>query len=265
MSLPWATFLHFGASFHDAPYILLQSDFIALTVVCDILNALFHCDILSASLRTCCCSLIIVALHRTMGSLPLHYWHHLPWCFLDELVCCGQLRLVNSGTMEWSHSQILWFICFRHSSAFLSFWLPTLRSVISFVNVTGWQRYQTGHGWWPWLCSIAKALLLWYAYLHSGDSIAMTCAGFTVFVVHFLHCISFWLAHSDTNIQFISLFIHVLPMLWLVFSSYVIDNDCQCYDRPYSCCFLLCHHQGRTLPLSAWLSQDHLMATLFIS
>ena len=97
----------FGASFRDAPYILLQSDFIALTVVCDILNASFHCDILSALLRTCCCSSIIVALHRTMGSLPLHYWHHLPWCFLDELVCCGQLRLVNSGTMEWSHLQTL--------------------------------------------------------------------------------------------------------------------------------------------------------------
>jgi hypothetical protein len=143
MSLPWATFLHFGASFHDAPYILLQSDFIASTVVCDILNASSHCDILSRSLRTCCCSLIIVALHRTMGSLPLHYWHHLPWCFLDELVCCGQLRLVNSGTMEWSHLQTLWFICFWHSTLWL---------VISFVNVTGWQIYQTGHGWWPWLC-----------------------------------------------------------------------------------------------------------------
>jgi hypothetical protein len=86
-----------------------------------------------------------------------------------------------------------------------------------------------------------------------------------VFVVHFLCCIRFWLACSDTNIQFISLFIHVLPMLWLVFCSYVVDNDCQCYDQPYSCCFLLHHHQGWTLPLSAWLSWDHLMATLFIS
>jgi hypothetical protein len=104
MSLPWATFLHFGASFCDAPYILLQSDFIALTVVCDILNASFHCDILSVLLRTCCCSFIIVALHRTMGSLPLHYWHHLPWCFLDELACCGQLRLVNTGwDFLWLH------------------------------------------------------------------------------------------------------------------------------------------------------------------
>jgi hypothetical protein len=190
MSLPWATFLHCGASFHDPPYTLLQSNFIALNVVCNILNASSHCNVLSALLRTCCCSSIIVALHRTTGSLSLHYWHHLPWCFLDELVCCGQLRLVNSGTMDWSHSQTLRFVCFRHSchsySALLSFWLPMLRSVISFVSVTGWQRYQTGHGQWPLLRSIAKALLLWYAYLHSGDSIAATCAGFTVFVVHFL-------------------------------------------------------------------------------
>jgi hypothetical protein len=98
MLLPWATFLHCGASFHDPPYTLLQSNFIALTVVCNILNALSHCNVLSALLWMCSCSSIIVALHRTVGSLSLHYWHHLPWCFLDELVCCGQLRLVNSGT-----------------------------------------------------------------------------------------------------------------------------------------------------------------------
>jgi hypothetical protein len=115
MSLPWATFLHCGASFHDASYTLLQSNFIALTVVCVILSVSSHCNILSTSLRTCCCGSIIVAFPRTTGSLPLHYWHHLPWCFLDELVCCGQLRLVDSGTMEWSHSQTLWFICFQHS------------------------------------------------------------------------------------------------------------------------------------------------------
>jgi hypothetical protein len=83
------------------------SNFIALTVVCYILSVSSHCNILSALLWTCCCGSIIVAFHRTTGSLPLHYWHHLPWCFLDELMCCGQFRLVNSGTMEWSHSQTL--------------------------------------------------------------------------------------------------------------------------------------------------------------
>ena len=175
MSLPWATFLHFGASFRDAPYILLQSDFIASTVVCDILNASSHCDILSASLRTCCCGSIIVALHRTTGSLPLHYLHHLPWCFLDELVCCGQLRLVNSGTMEWSHSQTLWFICFRHSSLLerLAFILAADVTVGHLICQCDWMAEISN---WSWPMAMAP--------LHCEGFIALIC----ILAFWRLHC-----------------------------------------------------------------------------
>jgi hypothetical protein len=175
MSLPWVTFLHLGASFRDAPYILLQSDFIASTVVCNILNASSHCDILSTLLRRCCCSLIIVAPHRTMGSLPRHYWHHLPWCFLNELVCCGQLRLVNSGTMEWSHLQTLWFICFWHSSLLecLAFILAANVMVGHLVCQCDWMARISN---WSWLMAMAP--------LHCKGFVALIC----ILAFWRLHC-----------------------------------------------------------------------------
>ncbi len=118
MSLPWATFLHCGASFCDPPYTLLQSNFIALTVVCDILNVSSHCNILSASLWMCCCSLIIVALHRTTGSLPLYYLHHLPWCFLDELVLWAvkTFQLRDHGMVSLTNSLIHLLLVPTHHS-----------------------------------------------------------------------------------------------------------------------------------------------------
>jgi hypothetical protein len=182
MSLPWATFLHCGASFRDPPYTLLQSNFIALTVVCDILNASSQCD--------------------WMGKISNWSW---PMA-IAPLHCEGFVALI----------------------CILAFWR-----------------------------------------LHWHDMCGLHCVHSAFLALHSLLVGLFQCQHSvHLNFGdwiFWSLFIHVLLMLWLVFSSYIIDNDCQCYDRPDSCCFLLCHHHGWMLPLSAWLSQDHLVVTLFIS
>jgi hypothetical protein len=170
--------------------------------------------------------------------------------------------------MEWSHLQTLWFICFWHSSLLehLAFILAANVTVSHLISQCDWMAEISKWSWpmamAPLHCEGFVALICILAFwrLHCHDVCGLHCVHSAFLALHLL-----WLARSNSNIQFISLFIHVLPMLWLVFSSYIIDNDYQCYDQPYSCCFLSCHHQGRTLPLSAWLSRDHLMATLFIS
>jgi hypothetical protein len=228
MLLPQATFLHCGASFRNPPYTLLQCNFIALTVVCNILNALSHCDVLSASLWTCSCSSIIVALHRTTGSLSLHYWHHLPWCFLDELVCCGQLRLVNSGT--WIGLTHKLFDLFASS---------TLVTPIAPCFHFGCQRYSRSSHLSMWLDG--KDIKLVMTNGHCSAPLQRLCcsdmhtciletplpwrvrASLCSYYMHFLHCIcflvgSFQCQHSVhlhfSDWIFWSLFIHVLPMLW---------------------------------------------------
>jgi hypothetical protein len=204
MSLPWATFLHFGASFRDAPYTLLQSDFIASTVVCDILNASSHCDIMSASLQMCCCGSIIVALHRTTGSLPLHYLHHLPWCFLDELVRCGQSRLVDSGTMEWSHLQTLWFICFWYSSLLkhLAFILAADVTVGHLICQCDWMPEISNWSWpmamAPLHCEgfVAPICILAFWRLHCRIMCGPHCVRSAFLVLHSLLVGSFQYQHS---------------------------------------------------------------------
>jgi hypothetical protein len=201
----------------------------------------------------------------------------IPWCFLDELVCCGQSRLVNSGTMEWSHSQTLWFICFQHSSLLehLTLILASDVTVGHLICPCDWMAEISNWSWSmamaPLHCEgfIALICILAFWRLHCRIVCGLHCVCSAFLVLHSLLLGSFRYQHSVhlhfSDWIFWSLFIHVLPMLGLVFSSYVIDSDCQCYDWPYSCCFLSCHHHGRTPPSSAWLSQDQLMATLFIS
>jgi hypothetical protein len=196
--------------------------------------------------------------------LMLSWWA----CVLWAVKTC-QLR--NHGMVSLTNSLIHLLLALVH----LSFILAADVMVSHLICQCDWMAEISN---WSWPMAMALlhcegfvALICIVAFwrLHCRDVCGLHCVRSAFLALHSLLAGSFRYQHSVhlhfSDWIFWSLFIHVLPMLWLVFSSYVVDNDCQCYDRPYSCCFLLHHHQGQTLPSSAWLSQDHLIATLFIS
>jgi hypothetical protein len=93
MSLPWATSLHCGASFCDVSYTLLQSNFVAYTVVCNVLNASSHCDVLS---------------HYGCVVVALLLWHFIePWghChFITGTIYLGAFLMSSCVVGSWDSS-----------------------------------------------------------------------------------------------------------------------------------------------------------------
>jgi hypothetical protein len=128
----------------------------------------------------------------------------IPWCFLDELVCCGQSRLVNSGTMEWSHLQTLWFICFWHSSLLerLAFILAADVTVGHLTCQCDWMA-EISNWSWPMAMAqlhckgfVAPICILAFWRLHCHIMCGLHCVRSAFLALHSLLVGSFWYQHS---------------------------------------------------------------------